>query len=197
MRRVGSPICASRVWPTSWLIKPIPIIPRNCRKRCDRILRRLLKTRIWLCLQFQTHSGPAFARDYVQAPNADAPSAMASLGAARYNYAAIQMPGADLEAPGYQGQIVDGRILPKEKAAIQEGARFLSIPQKVKAPTSASPFPHQDNRVGWSSIRHGIPIGSRFRMEKPRNLRGRFGFFCRPDGWNPPSHIRVPRALVV
>ena len=75
--------------------------------------------------------GPCFlARDYVQAPNADAPSAMASLGAARYNYAAIQMPGADLEAPGYQGKIVDGRILPKEKAAIQEGAHFLSVPQK-------------------------------------------------------------------
>ena len=78
--------------------------------------------------------GPCFlARDYVQAPNADAPSAMASLGAARYNYAAIQMPGADLEAPGYQGKIVDGRILPKEKAAIQEGAHFLSVPQKSEA----------------------------------------------------------------
>ena len=75
--------------------------------------------------------GPCFlARDFVQTPNDDASSAMGSLGAARYNYAAIQLPGADLEAPGYQGKIVDGRILPKEKAAIQEGAHFLSVPQK-------------------------------------------------------------------
>jgi hypothetical protein len=75
--------------------------------------------------------GPCFlARDFVQAPNDDASSAMGSLGAARYNYAAIQLPSADLEAPGYQGKIVDGRILPKEKAAIQEGAHFLSVPQK-------------------------------------------------------------------
>jgi len=70
------------------------------------------------------------ARDFVQTPNDDASSAMGSLGAARYNYAAIQLPGAELEAPGYQGKIVDGRILPKEKAAIQEGAHFLSVPQK-------------------------------------------------------------------
>ena len=93
--------------------------------------------------------GPCFlARDYVQATNADAPSAMASLGAARYNYAAIHMPGADLEAPGYQGKIVDGRILPKEKAAIQEGSHFLSVPQKSEATYQRFTF-SPSGQPGW------------------------------------------------
>lgn len=93
--------------------------------------------------------GPCFlARDYVQTTKDDAPSAMASLGAARYNYAAIQMPGADLEAPGYQGKIVEGRILPKEKTAIQEGAHFLSIPQKSDSTYQRFTFAASEH-PGW------------------------------------------------
>ncbi len=88
------------------------------------------------------------ARDYVQVPSDDAPSAMASLGAARYNYAAIQLPGADLEATGYQGKIVEGRILPKEKTAIQEGARFLSIPQKNNSTYQRFTFAASEH-PGW------------------------------------------------
>ena len=93
--------------------------------------------------------GPCFlARDYVQAPNDDAPSAMASLAAARYNYAAIQLPGADLEATGYQGKIVEGRILPKEKTAIQEGARFSSIPKKKDSTYQRFTFAASEH-PGW------------------------------------------------
>ena len=116
--------------------------------------------------------GPCFlARDYVQTSNEDAPSAMGSLGAARYNYAAIQLTGADLEAPGYQGKIVDGRILPKEKAAIQEGTHFLSIPQKSngnyqRATFAASEHPgwlvmNQAWHPDWVAIQDG-------KIEKPQ-----------------------------
>jgi len=116
--------------------------------------------------------GPCFlARDYVQAPNDDVSSAMGSLGAARYNYAAIQLPGADLESPGYQGKIVEGRILPKEKTAIQEGAHFLSVPQKSggdyqRVPFAASQKPgwlvfNQAWHPDWVAIQNG-------KVEKPQ-----------------------------